>query len=442
MKKFSFNKYAHRAPRKPYRFVILLAIIVVAAGWYYFGTGSEVNFTPPGISLNNNNPRDQADRGRVLDVESSQHFTPTETTTLSRQNYGAATPAIQTGVTKVTFRYRSYDTDGTPLILYGRAFIPDAPTGKLPVWAFSQGTTGIGDQCAGSLEKPQVVNWANYDSHMATYASQGYASFITDYEGMRDPNRIHHYMVGELEGRAVLDGIRALRRLPQASGRVDIDNIFLGGYSQGGHAAFWADKIQPKYASELTIRGVVGFGPVMSVKDTLADVTHAANINWFGPYVLASYSDYYKKDYGVDRMLLPQRREHLRTEVLAHCIDSVLNFWGHTPTGVYTPEFIQAMSSNNWDDYSDLLRDLDKNITGDQTTTSAKRINQGQFDNVVLPRQQEAIMPTLCIQSRGPVQYVVYPQSTHYNTMAHSFVDTLAWMQQIRGGQALTSTCK
>lgn len=438
---FKSFRYRRDAPRRTRSSLILLLMaVVLSAGWYYYGTSRGAGIIPPGLGTNNP-PRDQADRGRVLSVESAQHYTATEAATVVHQNYGAASPLVQSGLTKVIFRYRSYDPDGTPLVIYGRAYVPDAPRGKLPVWAFSSGTTGIGDQCAGSLEQPQVINWANYDSHMMAYATQGYASVITDYEGMRDPGRIHHYMVGELEGRAVLDGIRALRRLSQAAGRVDVANVFLGGYSQGGHAAYWADKIQPSYASDLTVRGVVGFGPVMNVKGTLTDVTRAANINWFGPYVLTSYADYYRHDYNLEHVLLPSRREHLRTEVLAHCIDTVLQFWGHTPDGVYTPEFIQAMTSNNWDDYPNLSRDLDRNAIGDQATTSAKRINEGQFDNVVLPRQQEAIVPTLCLQSRGPVQYVVYPNSTHYNTMVHSFADTLGWMKQLREGQALASTC-
>lgn len=420
--------------------VLMLVAVVLGAAWYYYGTGFNPRVIPPGLGPNNP-PLSQADRGRVLSVESAQHYTATEAAVVVAQNYGASSPLVRSGLTKIIFRYRSYDADGTPLTIYGRAYVPDTPHGKLPVWAFSSGTTGIGDQCAASLEQPQVINWANYDSHMMAYATQGFASVITDYEGMRDPDRIHHYMVGELEGRAVLDGIRALRRLPQAAGRVDVANVFLGGYSQGGHAAYWADKIQPGYASEFTVRGVVGFGPVMSVKDTLADVTHAANINWFGPFVLTSYADYYKRDYNLGQVLLPNRREHLRTEVLSHCIDTVLKFWGNTPAGVYTPEFVQAMSSGNWDDYPSLSRDLDRNAVGDQATTSAKRINQGQFDNVVLPRQQEAVVPTLCLQSRGPVQYVVYPHNNHYDTMVHSFADTLSWMRQLREGQALTSTC-
>ncbi|HSX01236.1 MAG TPA: lipase family protein [Candidatus Saccharimonas sp.] len=427
----------HRRLRDWLPFMLVLAGL--GAGWYaytYHGVAVAPSKEPPTVILS------MPDRGRILGVDAVQPFTVAEAASIAHENYGGLTPPVATAVTKITFHYRSYDINGQALVVYGRAYLPAEPTGRLPIFAFAPGTTGIGDRCAASLEQPHVVNWGNYDSHMVTYASQGYAAVITDYEGMRDPDRIHHYMVGELEGRALLDAVRALRKLPQTLGRLDDQSVFLSGYSQGGHAAFWADKIQPDYAPELTVRGVVGFGPVMSVKETLADVVHGANINWFGPYVLTSYSDYYGRNYGLTNILLPNRLAHLGADVQAHCIDSVLPFWGNTPTGVYTPEFIAALQADDWSPFAVLSSDLDKNTVGDQTTASAKRINEGQFDNVVLPRQQTAILPTLCAKSRGPVQYVVYPNATHYNTMVQSLKDTLAWMADLRAGQPVAGTCQ
>ncbi len=381
------------------------------------------------------------DHGGVLGIDSTQVFTAAQAAAVAHQNYGAVTPPVTTGITKITFRYRSRDADGTPLTIYGRAYIPAVPKGKLPIFAFAPGTTGIGDQCAASLEQPQKVSWGNYDSHMITYASQGYVGVTTDYEGMRDNSRIHHYMVGELEGRALLDAVIAVSRLPQAHAQADTRSVFLAGYSQGGHAAFWADKIAADYAPQLGISGVVGFGSVMSVAETLGDVVYGANINWFGPYVLTSYEDYYKHDYPLDKILQPVWIPNLKADVTAHCIDTDIAHWGRDPQKVYQPAFLSAFTGGTLSSYvPSFALDLDRNLTGDQATTSAKRINQGKLDNVVLPRQQEAILPIMCAKSLGPVQYALYP-ATHYNTMVKSLGDTLAWMAGIRAGQKPVSTC-
>jgi acetyl esterase/lipase len=278
---------------------------------------------------------------------------------------------------------------------------------------------------------------------MAMYASQGYAAVTTDYEGMRDPTRIHHYMVGELEGRAVLDSIRALERLPQAQGRLDPTNVFMAGYSQGGHAAYWADKIAPTYSPAIKPKGVIGFGPVMSVAETMSDVLHGANINWFGPYVLYSYADYYKTPFPIDQILQPKYAAAEDTAVPTHCIDTDLTYWGHIPSAVYTPEFIHAMSTGNIGSVSpDLAKELDENAVGNDPTSTAKLINSGAYDNVVLPAQQKAEALLLCASSKGPVDLTIYPKATHYDTMVISLSDTLAWMTKLRDNEAVESTCQ
>src|SRR5262249_21139617 len=156
--------------------------------------------------------------GEVIAQDSAQTLSIAQAANLARQNYGIATLPVTTGVTKITFHYKSELPGGDDITVYGRAYLPDSPRKNLPIFAFAPGTTGISDICAGSLERPAKANWGNYDSHMTMYASQGFATVITDYEGMRDPARMHHYMVGELEGRAVLDSVRALRNLPQTKG--------------------------------------------------------------------------------------------------------------------------------------------------------------------------------------------------------------------------------
>lgn len=417
-------------------FGLILLLTLFEAGVVYW-----VNSTsPPAGSSTLVQPNSPVRPGAVLGQDAVEHFTSAEASALIRHNYPAGVPGEGIGITKISFRYRTQLPDGQMITIHGRAYLPDNGLNNLPIFAFGPGTTGIGDQCAASLEKPAVANWGNYDAHMSAYATQGYAVVTTDYEGMRDPDRVHHYMVGELEGRALLDAVRGLRHLPQSQSRLSPVNVFLAGYSQGGHAAFWADKIANRYAPDVRPLGVVGFGPVMSVKQTLADVTHGANINWFGPDVLRSYQDYYKQTY--PGVILPTRELNLAAAVDAHCIDTDLSYWGHVPAAIYTPEFIQsALAGDVSAHYPQFGQALDDNEVGAVSTSSAKRINEGARDNVVLPSQQAAALPKLCASSIGPVQYALYPGATHYDDMLRSFGDTVAWMRALANHQPVPSTC-
>jgi hypothetical protein len=419
---------------------LLVLVIPLVALAYWISGRDPVHVqkqSTPQVASNTASPQASPDPqpGDLLNVLSVQDFTVAQADALAKQNFGASALPVTTGVTKITFRYRSELPDGQFIPVYARAYLPQNASKNLPIFAFAPGTTGIGDTCAASLENVKIANWGNYDSDMTMYASQGYAAVTTDYEGMRDPTRIHHYMVGELEGRAVLDSIRALERLPQT-------NTFLAGYSQGGHAAFWADKIASSYAPGITPKGVIGFGPVMSVSETLTDITQAANIDWFGPYVLYSYADYYKTPFPLAQILQPKFAASLDTAVPTHCIDSDLTYWGHIPADVYTPQFLQAMSTHQIGTIAPQLQtELDENAVGDDPTSSAKLINSGSLDNVVLPAQQRAAAQTLCASSNGPVELSVYPKATHYTTMVLSLTNTLGWMKNLEEGNGATGNC-
>jgi hypothetical protein len=209
----------HRAWRVM-RWLLLFFVLEAAAVWLieHQAPGSVPVATPTPKASPSTGSAPQA--GDFVKQDSLEYLDADQAAKLIRADYPAGVPVTGVGITKIIFHYRSSLPGGQLITVYGRAYLPDTPRTNLPIFAFAPGTTGIGDQCAASLEKPAVANWANYDSHLSAYATQGYAAVTTDYEGMRDPGRLHHYMVGELEGRALLDAVRALRQLPQATGRL------------------------------------------------------------------------------------------------------------------------------------------------------------------------------------------------------------------------------
>jgi hypothetical protein len=176
---------------------------------------------------------------------------------------------------------------------------------------------------------------------------------------------------------------------------------------------------------------VIGFGPVTDVKRTLADVTRGANINWFGPYVLVSYQDYYQRSYDVAQILEARWVAPLQQDVLKNCIETDIPYWGSRPETVYTPAFRQALSADQLatSGYATLSQDMAANAADDSHTITPKLINQGAHDNVILPAQSLAARDRLCHSSSAPISYREYSTATHYNTMVLSFQDTLTWMQ-------------
>lgn len=81
---------------------------------------------------------------------------------------------------------------------------------------------------------------------------RGYAVVAPDYPGLGTPGP-HPYLVGESEGHAVLDAVRAARNAPEAHAG---QRFAVWGHSQGGHATLFAGLLAQSYAPELQLVGV------------------------------------------------------------------------------------------------------------------------------------------------------------------------------------------
>jgi hypothetical protein len=80
--------------------------------------------------------------------------------------------------------------------------------------------------------------------------------------------------MAELYARAV--GIGALR-----------GDVFVGGYSQGGHAAFAAADRHAAYAPDVPLRGAIGYAATTDVTELLATAAY------YAPFVLLAYRSTY-----------------------------------------------------------------------------------------------------------------------------------------------------
>ena len=147
--------------------------------------------------------------------------------------------------------YHSKAVDGHDIAVTGLIAVPDGtpPTGGWPVVTWAHGTTGLADACAPS----KSLDFEGSDFLVA----RGYEVVATDYEGLGTPGR-HPYIVGQSEGRGVLDIVRAAENIPAAHAS---KRVLIWGHSQGGHAALWAGQIAHTWAPELDVVGTVAGAP-------------------------------------------------------------------------------------------------------------------------------------------------------------------------------------
>jgi pimeloyl-ACP methyl ester carboxylesterase len=158
-----------------------------------------------------------------------------------------------------TVLYQSTDQHGKPDWVTGTVIVPSASwkgSGPRPVVAYAEGTQGLAQSCAPSL---QMAAGTEYDGGAIIESlKKGYAVAVTDYQGYIN-GAVPTYAAGRAEGQAVLDVVRAGRQVP-GSGISSSAPVVLWGYSQGGQAASWAAELQPSYAADVKTVGLAAGG--------------------------------------------------------------------------------------------------------------------------------------------------------------------------------------
>jgi Secretory lipase len=170
--------------------------------------------------------------------------------------------------------YCSRSVQDRPIAVSGIVALPEKgpPPGGYPVISWAHGTVGLGGGCAPSRDSEEmrdrllVHHLINQAPHVMldAFLERGWAVAMTDYEGMGTPGP-HPYLVGDSEGRGVLDIVRAARQLfPAVSGPLAIV-----GHSQGGQAALFAAHLAESWTPELDLRGVGAMAPASHVRDVV-----------------------------------------------------------------------------------------------------------------------------------------------------------------------------
>jgi pimeloyl-ACP methyl ester carboxylesterase len=161
--------------------------------------------------------------------------------------------------------YRSTGLSGEPIAVSGMVIVPggEAPAAGRDIVAWAHPTTGAVQPCAPSLEGKPLLTIQG----LRALLERGFVVTATDYPGLGTVGP-HPYLVGESEGRAVLDSVRAARAL----GEAEASNRFaVWGHSQGGQAALFAGDLAKSYAPDLELVGVAAAAPAVELASLVTD---------------------------------------------------------------------------------------------------------------------------------------------------------------------------
>jgi acetyl esterase/lipase len=163
--------------------------------------------------------------------------------------------------------YTSKTPQGKTTAVSGIVSVPPGkpPKKGWPVISYAHGTTGTADSCAPTrapADSPQASYVDYTDPELQAWIAAGYAVVRTDYQGLGTPGP-HPFLIGEAEGRSVVDIVSAARQVDPAIGK----RYLLSGHSQGGHSALFAAGLAKAYAPKVKLMGTVAYAPASHIRE-------------------------------------------------------------------------------------------------------------------------------------------------------------------------------
>jgi pimeloyl-ACP methyl ester carboxylesterase len=320
--------------------------------------------------------------------------------------------------------YHSRAADGHDTAVSGVVVAPEgkAPKGGRPVVSWAHGTTGLADQCAPST-RPAVASTLPYVRQLL---DAGDVVAATDYEGLGTPGE-HPYLVGQSEGRNVLDVARAARNLQDAGGS---DRVLVVGHSQGGQSALFAGELASSYAPELHVLGVVAAAPAADLEHILG--VDAGATGEAGGFLAMAVQGFHAAYPDVDpaAVLTPGALTKAQAAT-QQCVLATLQAFRADPTPIFSTDPLSVPA---------LARVVHTNSAGNHPAGAPLLVVQGSADTTVPKVLTDAFDANACSLD-DTVDYRVYDGATHTSVIAAAQDDVLTWLQDRVAGAPAPTTC-
>jgi hypothetical protein len=205
---------------------------------------------------------EKAPRGNLVSATFQQTYsTITLSILLGFAGITGVSPEYDISVYAIT--YETYDARGISTVATGALCIP-LNLASAPTISYQHGTV---------YEKTDVPSFSSDELAVGlAFASQGYIVTMPDYIGMGDSPGIHPYVHARSEAVASVDLLRAMRAFLSTNTLAENGQLFLCGYSQGGHATFALQReLETYHASEFPVTASAPMAGPHDLSGTMKD---------------------------------------------------------------------------------------------------------------------------------------------------------------------------
>lgn len=213
---------------------------------------------------------------------------------------------MQNGIEYYKLRYTTPDINGVPDTASGLLVLPVRETEyQYPLLCYMHGTVD------SKVDVPS--NLAGGWELAAVWGGLGFVAAAPDFLGLGDSRGFHPYVHAATEASAGIDMLFAARAFCEAEGPALNDQLFVTGYSQGGHgAAAVHQELEASYTDEFTVTASAPMSGPYSISGAMRSVMLSEE-----PYYYQGYLAYTALSYNEAYGLFDQVEEYFKAPYAA-----------------------------------------------------------------------------------------------------------------------------
>ena len=189
---------------------------------------------------------------------------------------------LTSGADLFRMTYTTTGSDNAQDIASGLLILPDNITGPLPIINYQHGTTDGRDDVPSNQSGQEFLL-------AAAFSTMGFVAYAPDYIGMGTSRGFHPYVNAETEARASVDMLSAVKSYLTSEDIAFTDQLFITGYSQGGHAAMSAHRmIEQELSDELTVTASLPMSGPYDISGIMTDILFTDEEFFFPSYIVYS----------------------------------------------------------------------------------------------------------------------------------------------------------
>lgn len=202
-------------------------------------------------------------------------------------------PFIQYGARFYKVTYTTQDLSGAQDTVSGLVVVPDDDTDIFPRLVYQHGTSSSKDNVPSRYGQPG----GGEGDIPVFFAGMGFVALAPDYLGLGDSDEFHPYVHADSETWVAQDMLRAFDELEAQINTHTNEQLFMTGYSQGGHASMALHRaVEQDPAEEFTATAAAHLSGPYSIGEVMRDFILLDTVYYYPAYIpntLLSYQEVY-----------------------------------------------------------------------------------------------------------------------------------------------------